>query len=562
MESFRGAGEEVPGVAGAGEASLSPWGREPYFTPTPMPSAQGLAAATGGEAGRSAAPVAVAVGARRGGEAGAGAVPVSAQRAGRPARTSKHQCLECGRRFTQASSLLRHRRVHTGERPFTCQECGKGFIQASDLVKHGRVHSGERAFWCPQCGKSFRQQSQAHLEAESQAVPKARSRGPVFWCPQCGADFNSLLGLTGSSMPLSSRPNDRQRRPSKREHRCLECGRRFTQASSLLRHRRVHTGERPFPCQVCGKGFIQGSDLVKHSRVHSGERAFWCPQCGKRFRQPETLAKHRKLLHRGEGVAASPQEQAAGNLSLPLSLLASLNLPQDLLGTAHSSQDVSGLQDWCGRRFTQASSLLRHRRVHTGERPFLCQVCGKGFIQASDLVNHSRVHSVERAFWCSQCGKRFRQPELLAKHNRLNGIPDTTPPQSSMPLASRPSVRQRRPTKREHRCLECGRRFTQASSLLRHRRVHTGERPFSCQVCGKGFIQASDLVKHSRVHSGERAFWCPQCGKTQFAAYRTLRTKHTVTTLSSVFREALGSTVHTPSDCVIDTRNKMVDILL
>uniref|UniRef100_A0A4W3HQ34 Uncharacterized LOC103189828 n=1 Tax=Callorhinchus milii TaxID=7868 RepID=A0A4W3HQ34_CALMI len=90
----------------------------------------------------------------------------------------------------------------------------------------------------------------------------------------------------------------RERVPSERRRfLCLECGRRFTQASSLLRHRRVHTGERPFLCQVCGKGFIQASDLVKHSRVHSGERAFWCSQCGKSFRQPETLAKHPPSSH-------------------------------------------------------------------------------------------------------------------------------------------------------------------------------------------------------------------------------------------------------------------------
>uniref|UniRef100_A0A4W3HK44 C2H2-type domain-containing protein n=1 Tax=Callorhinchus milii TaxID=7868 RepID=A0A4W3HK44_CALMI len=231
----------------------------------------------------------------------------------------------------------------------------------------------------------------SETEAESQSVPKARSRIPVFWCPRCGADFNSLLGLVKhqrrhrnepgvcrkrvppplprgqrshsvqdatppqSSMPLTSRPSDRQRRPTKREHRCLECGRRFTQASSLLRHRRVHTGERPFTCQVCGKGFIQASDLVKHSRVHSGERAFWCPQCGKRFRQPETLAKHRKLVHRSEGTATSSQPPASGPA------------PGRYAQVVVECSDAPAPRRFpclvCGRELNSSSSLLRHQRV-------------------------------------------------------------------------------------------------------------------------------------------------------------------------------------------------------
>jgi len=81
--------------------------------------------------------------------------------------------------------------------------------------------------------------------------------------PQAASTSNSVETYT----PKTHGPRGR-----KDENQCVTCGKNFKKPSDLLRHVRIHTGEKPFRCEMCNREFTVKSTLDSHRKTHGPGR--------------------------------------------------------------------------------------------------------------------------------------------------------------------------------------------------------------------------------------------------------------------------------------------------
>ncbi|XP_025045989.2 uncharacterized protein LOC112547605 isoform X2 [Pelodiscus sinensis] len=297
-------------------------------------------------------------------------------------------CATCDRDFLHRTDLVRHGRVHGGERPFRCDRCSKGFRRRSHLNEHLLTHTGEKPFPCRLCAKSFGRRSTLtkHQETHAKEGPRGHTtyqREPAW----------------RSEAP---KPH-RARRTDKADPRG-RWGDAVVRPAPAAQQERTRTGEKPFSCGVCGKSFSTRSYAAKHERAHQEERP-----------------------HPGPGSSAGQRAQA------------------------------------------------ERQRAPEGEKPFPCGLCGRWFRRRSHLNEHLRSHTGEKPFPCRLCTKKFTRRSTLTKHQQTHAQPGLHPAQDRQPLRKPP--RRSPPAAKPYPCRACHKSFSTQAYARWHERAHAGERP-------------------------------------------------------------------------------------
>ncbi|XP_030373722.1 zinc finger protein 721 [Scaptodrosophila lebanonensis] len=144
------------------------------------------------------------------------------------------ECDVCAKNFTTKYFLKKHKRLHTGEMPYTCQICARTFTFQQSYHKHLLYHSEIKPHVCAICGRAFKELSTLH--------------------------------------------NHERIHSGEKPFRCEVCGKCFRQRVSFLVHTRIHTGVMPYKCELCQKSFRYKVSQRTHKCVPAGSGEAQSPE--------------------------------------------------------------------------------------------------------------------------------------------------------------------------------------------------------------------------------------------------------------------------------------------
>lgn len=78
------------------------------------------------------------------------------------------------------------------------------------------------------------------------------------------------------------------------------------------------------------------------------------------------------------------------------------------------------IPDECPKKFRDKFNLDRHKKTHSDEKKFKCDLCEATFKGEPELNRHKGTHTGERCFEC-ECGSIFHRMDLLKNHKKSCG---------------------------------------------------------------------------------------------------------------------------------------------
>lgn len=278
---------------------------------------------------------------------------------------SLYRCTICLLQLKNQRSFAHHLRVHNKQ--FECDICAKKYITKLDVYEHMlSAHIKAKTFLCDMCSKQFdtKKLLKNHM--------KCHKERELVYCSVCAKPFLRKENL-----------NRHMLRHNNKRFYCTKCSASYAQPYALKVHMLAHDGILLNKCDACHRSF-QTSNLLKKHKHECGSSAsiiYRCDLC------PELTMRSRRELRQHNTLS-------------------------------HTAEQIRNRKAACEvcKVMIKKYNMKKHMLIHTGEKPYSCNICANRFVQKIQLDSHVFVHTRESKHMCNICERKFPRAIDLNRH--------------------------------------------------------------------------------------------------------------------------------------------------